>query len=148
MKTCKDYEMDLMHKASGEVERINDKEALEEHLKGCQVCQKVMAEFLEVDTFAAVTREPSKGFQDKIADLRQRSQKGLPPPIDTEKVVGLAAVQIYQYLKDNGPATIPVLRQHTGLINYPFYEAMGWLNHENKIIVRGEPGQPQYAELK
>ena len=161
MKTCKDYEIDLMHKASGEVQYIKDKKGLEQHLKGCPVCQKTLKGFLEVDTFAAVTREPSKGFQARIADLRQRSEKSaqcmpnqassqanLPPQIDTETIVGLAAGQIYEYLKTNGPSHILVLRKHTGLLNYPFYEAMGWLDREKKVIVRGKPNQPEYAELR
>jgi hypothetical protein len=41
-----------------------------------------------------------------------------------------------------------MLRQNTGLVDYPFYEAMGWLDREKKIIVRGELNQPQYAELR
>lgn len=159
MKTCKDYEMDLMHQASGEVQYIKDKEALEKHLKGCSVCRKVLKGFLEVDTFAAVTREPSKEFKDKIADLRQRSRNAclpdrqaatatLPPPIDTEKIVGLAAGRIYECLKKSGPMPLPMLRQNTGLVDYPFYEAMGWLDREKKIVVRGKPDQPEYAELR
>ena len=158
-KTCKDYEMDLMNKASGEVQYIKDKDALEQHLKGCPTCQKTLKGFLEVDTFAAVTREPSKRFQDKIANLRQRSQqvrpeaslsegKGIPPPIDTEKIVGLAAGRIFECLKKSGPMPLPMLRQHTGLVDYPFYEAMGWLDREKKIIVRGKPNQPEYAEIR
>jgi len=161
MKTCKDYEMDLMHQASGEVQYIKDKEGLEQHLKGCPVCRKVLKGFLEVDTFAAVTREPSKGFQDKIADLRRRAEKGapctpnqaysqvnLPPPIDTVTIVGIAAKKIYDCLKTSGPLPLPVLRQHTGLVDYPFYEALDRLDCEKKVIIRGRPDQPQYAEIR
>ena len=161
MKTCKDYEIDLMHKASGELQYITDKKELEQHLKGCPVCQKVLKGFLEVDTFAAVTREPSKGFQARIADLRQRSEKSaqcmpnqassqanLPPQIDTETIVGLAAGKIYECLKKSGPLPLPMLRQNTGLLDYPFYEAMGWLDREKKVIVRGKPNQPEYAEIR
>ena len=160
-KTCKDYEMDLMHKASGELQYIKDKAALEQHLKGCPVCQKTLKGFLEVDTFAAVTREPSKGFQDKMADLRERSKKGppclsnrpsikvnLPPPIDTVTIVGTAAKKIYECLKTSGPLPLPALRQHTGLMDYPFYEALDRLDCEHKVIIRGRPDQPQYAELR
>ena len=160
-KTCKDYEMDLMHKASGELQYIKDKEALEKHLKICPACRKTLQGFLEVDTFAAVTREPSKQFQDKIADLKKRAQKGitclpdqasnqtnLPPPIDTVTIVGTAAKKIYECLKTSGPLPLPVLRQHTGLMDYPFYEALDRLDCEHKVIIRGRPDQPQYAELR
>jgi len=179
-KTCKKYEMDLMHKASGEIEHIKDKDALEQHLKGCSVCQKVLKGFIEVDTFAAATRPPSKQFQEKMADLRQRAQKGLPadlsaeatakeeapaqagpPPLepvrpevvtgsypalaglpparDTDWEIGLAAREIYNCLKTNGPILIPLVRVKTGLTDYPFRESVGWLAREKKITIFGDP---------
>ncbi|MDI6788842.1 MAG: winged helix-turn-helix domain-containing protein, partial [Planctomycetota bacterium] len=141
-KTCKKYELELMHYAGGEYNYIKDKNALEQHLKGCSVCQKVLKGFVEVDTFAAVTREPSKQFQEKMAELKQRAQKGppgLPPARDTTMEIGLAAGEIYSCLKKNGPIPIPMVRVKTNLLNYPFYEAMGWLDREGRIVRYGDP---------
>ncbi|MFH1230365.1 MAG: winged helix-turn-helix domain-containing protein [Planctomycetota bacterium] len=153
-RTCKDYEMDLMHKASGEVDYIKDKDALEQHLKGCSVCQKALKGFIEVDTFAAATRQPSKQFQEKMADLRQRAQKGTPPlqpgqKIDVKWEIDSAAGKIYNCLKANGPAMpIPLIREKTELFNYPFYEAMGWLAGQEKItFTKDKNGKPDYASL-
>jgi hypothetical protein len=149
-KTCKDYEMDLMHKASGEIDYIKDKDALEQHLKGCSVCQKVLKGFIEVDTFAAATRPPSNQFQKKMADLRQRAEKGPPPlPPDVKWEIGSAAGKVYNCLKENGKTPIPVLRKKTGLVDYPFYEAMGWLAREEKVtIIKDKDGKPAYACLR
>ena len=161
--------MDLMHYASGEYNYIKDRSVLETHLKGCSVCQKVLKGFIEVDTFAAATRPPSKQFQEKMADLRRRAQKGppplepvspdtqcrgvtgsiplgLPPARDTDWEIGLAAREIYNCLKANGPIPIPLVRMKTRLTDYPFRESVGWLAREGKIAILGDP-KTGYASL-
>ncbi|MDI6788802.1 MAG: winged helix-turn-helix domain-containing protein [Planctomycetota bacterium] len=138
------------------------KEELFEHLKGCKNCRKDLTEWrdtvtvMRMETFSKTQEGKAKMHQD-LTKLKERIKTEvvepsvpttLPPPINSEKIVGTAAGQIYNCLKGNGPMPIPVLKVKTKLEDYPFYGAMGWLDREGKIIVRGIGNQPQFAELR
>jgi hypothetical protein len=133
---------------------ISDDE-LFNHLRQCKKCREDLYDWQ--NTYAAMrTKEyfSRPETKKKMAEMIEKVKKEvlgpatLPPPIDTEKIVGSAAGEIYKCLKGNGPTPIAVLKVKTRLVDYPFYAAMGWLDREGKIIVRGVGNQPQYAELR
>lgn len=150
---CKDFSLDLMHLSTNEIGEIKDLPALKEHIKKCPDCLKKLGELKNVDVLSFLAKPRSPEYQAKMNKLLERvkSESRIPttlPVIDTEKIVGFAAGEIYRCLEKNGTISIPVLRQKTKLTDYPFYEAIGWLNRENKVIVKGKDNYPEVVELR
>jgi hypothetical protein len=46
-----------------------------------------------------------------------------------------AAGKVYNLLKTEGKMTVPAVRKKTGLMGYPFYEAVGCLVIDEKIVL-------------
>ena len=63
-----------------------------------------------------------------------------------EVVIGTVAGKIYNYLGPNGKQSYPAIRIGTGILDHPFYEAMGWLAREKKIC-RSKDATTFYAAL-
>ena len=151
---CEKYELAITNYVLGEKIDIPQKE-LFDHLAQCPSCQGDLRNWRA--TYATMRAREYAGRP----EVQQRTQafihklvtspaqgEPLPPVIDTERIVGLATGEIYNCLKKSGPLSLSLIRKNTGLEGYPFYEAMGWLNQEKKIIVRGKNDQPEYAELQ
>jgi len=100
------------------------------------------------DTNASIMKDVALEKSGKASGV-SGIQRGIAlPRIDTEKIIGSAAEKIYQCLKTNGPICIPELRQKTGILDYPFYEAIGRLDREKKITIKGFNNQPLFAETR
>lgn len=146
---CKDFSLDLMHLSTNEINEIKDLPALKEHIKKCPDCRKKLGELKDVDVLSFLATPRSPEYQAKMNKLLERvkSESGksevvrpvtLPPARDTDWEMGLAAREIYNCLKANGPVMlIPLLRKKTELTNYPFRESVGWLAREKKITILG-----------
>jgi len=172
---CKDFSLDLMHLSTNEIEEIKDLPALKEHIKKCPACRKKLGELRDVDVFSFLAKPRSPEYQAKMNKLLERVKSesgksevsrpvtsepvrpkvvtgsypalvGLPPPRDTDWEIGLAAREIYNCLKTNGPIPIPLVRMKTRLTDYPFRESVGWLAREGKIAILGDP-KTGYASL-
>jgi len=54
---------------------------------------------------------------------------------DAKWEIESAAGKIYEVLKGKGKIPYPFIRQKTDLRGFPFYEAIGWLAREEKVII-------------
>lgn len=158
---CKRYAQAITDYVLGEEIDV-PKEELTAHLNECTQCREELTNWQDFQDMLRVKEyhnrpEVKEKWDRFIGELvsqpiqssthPDRIGTKLPPVIDTERIVGLAAGGIYDCLKKNGPIPLTRIRKNTGLEGYPFYEALGWLNREKKVIVRGRDEQPEYAEL-
>jgi len=157
---CEKYELAITDFVMGREMKM-PKEELLEHLKTCKNCRRDLTDWQDTYTVMKTeayynTSEGKKKMKDsfealkrKMAGVEKEIPKTLPPVIDTKWLVGSAAGKILDCLRKNGfVMAIPELRHKTGLVDYPFYEGIGWLDREKKVIVRGHNNQPEYVELR
>jgi hypothetical protein len=171
---CKEFEMDLTDYVMGETTFLTKEkqEALFEHLRKCDQCRAELWNWKEVlammKTKSAMAKpEHQKKINELIKRLHEETDKSADSPANSGKMpvasetqlaknnittkweIGSAAGKIYNCLKANGPAMpIPLIREKTGLWDFPFYEAVGWLAKEEKVtLTKDKDGKPAYASL-
>jgi len=157
---CKDYGIAITNYVLGE-DLGMPVEELYTHLRNCKKCLDELIDWR--DTYAVMRSEAyhkkpetQKKFQELLEKIKNLPVTEAEPllsqptetPINVEWEIGSAAGKIYDFLKGNGKVFIPVLRDKTGLVNYPFYEAIGWLAREEKVtLTKDKDGKPEYVSL-
>jgi len=149
---CKKYERAITKYILGEEMEISQAE-LFTHLRQCKPCRDELLNWQDTSALLKTEAhfnkpEVQKKYQDMLQEIKRGSPTQdfgmvrpvtLPPPRDTDKEIGLGAGAIYDCLKKNGPILIPLIREKTNLLDYPFRESMGWLAREKKITFYGDP---------
>ena len=149
---CEPYQLDLTDYVTGDMTFLTKEkqEQLFDHLRQCAKCRQ---DFFDWDeTFGVlVTKqhhakaEVKKRMDDLIEQFKSPAP-AKPPSTDVKLEIDTAAERIHTWVKENGKTVLPVLREKTGLLDYPFYEAMGVLITGEKIIVdKGEDNRPSYV---
>ena len=148
---CEQYRMDIVDYATGEKSFLTEDrlKKLFGHLKECAGCREAFENYEDIYALSVTeshikSPEFRKKMDGLIAQFNQTTS--LPPPRDTDWEIGLAAREIYNCLKVNGPIPIPLVRVKTRLTDYPFRESVGWLAREGKIAILGDP-KTGYATL-
>lgn len=144
---CEQYRMDIVDYATGEKSFLTENKVKElfGHLKKCVKCREAFEDYEDIYALSVTeshikSPEFRKKMDGLIAQFNQTtSLPTLPPARNTDWEMGLAAREIYNCLKENGPITIPLIRVKTRLPNYPFRESVGWLAREKKITIHGDP---------
>jgi hypothetical protein len=148
VKKCKSFAIDLMHFSANEVKEIKDLTALLEHIKECSACCEKLDKLRAVNTFSFLTKPRSAKYQDKMNKLIQRIRSESRSGNNTKSEIEQAAGKIYKCLKSNGKMPIQVIRKKTGLVDFPFYEAMGVLVTNEKVnLTKDKDGRPAYVSL-
>lgn len=143
---CEKYQLDLTDYVTGDMTFLTKEkqEQLFEHLKQCAKCREEFFDWEE--TFGVLVTEHHLArleIKKKMNDMIEQFKSSAPPrparsekvPIDIKAEIGSAAGKIYDCLKSIGEATIEELRKETGLVSFPFYEAIGWLAREEKVTL-------------
>jgi len=140
MKQCEKYKLDLLDYATGETTFLTKEkqEQLFDHLRKCAACRKNLYGYESIYALAiteAHTQQPEfRKRMDALIEQFQSSAPAKPASTDVKTEIDTAAGKIREVLKTHGETPIPDLRQKTGLVNYPFYEAMSWLVMNDKAI--------------
>lgn len=130
---CEPYQLDLTDYVTGDMTFLTKEkqEQLFDHLRQCAKCRQDFFDWEE--TFGVlVTKqhhakpEVKKRMDDLIEQFKSPAP-AKPASTDVKAEIDTAAGKIREVLKTHGETPIPDLRQRTGLLNYPFYEAMSWL---------------------
>ncbi|MFH1368776.1 MAG: winged helix-turn-helix domain-containing protein [Elusimicrobiota bacterium] len=66
---------------------------------------------------------------------------------DMQEIVGKAAGDIWQYLKENGPSTALKIKSALGISNSILHLGLGWLSREGKVEI-AESGHTLNISLK
>lgn len=150
---CEPYQLDLTDYVTGDMTFLTKEkqEQLFDHLRQCAECRQDFFDWEE--TFGVlVTKqhhakpEVKKRMDDLIEQFKSPSTIQVKAPLDVKVEIDSAAERIHTWVKENGKTVLPVLREKTDLLDYPFYEAMGVLITREKIIVdKGEDNRPNYV---
>ena len=152
---CKDLAIDLMHLSTNELSEIKDLARLKAHLKECPDCRKKLKKLREVDTFSFLASPRSEKYKRKMAELSERIKAESRPVLtDAKWEIDSAAEKIHNFVKAytgsrrDKKVAIPVIRKKTGLVDYPFYEAMGSLvTNEKFILTKDKDNRPDCVLL-
>jgi len=149
---CEPYQLDLTDYVTGDMTFLTKEkqEKLFEHLKQCAECRQDFFDWEE--TFGVlVTKqhhskaEVKKRMDDLIGQFKT-SAPAVPSPTDVKTEIDTAAGEIRKVLKAHGVTPIPDLRQKTGLVDYPFYEATSWLvMNDEAIYTKGQDNRPSHV---
>jgi hypothetical protein len=145
--------MDLVDYATGEATFLTreKQQKLFEHLRACAECRSAFFDYEKIYAIAVADEKNKRPeFRRKMdALIKELTSQPLPGEntINIKWIEGTAAGQIYELLKAQGKLPVPVIRAKTGLTGYPFYEAMGWLACQEKII-RTRDARSEYAALQ
>lgn len=155
-KTCKEFSLDLMHFSTNELKEIKDLAGLKAHLKECRKCQEKLAKLKELDVLSFVAKPRSEKYKSKMKKLmeRVRSESSASQSLPRRQAgcrqegdrnakleIDHAAVKIYDFVKvytkdhSDKKVAIPIVREGTGFVNYPFYEATGVLTSDEKLLI-------------
>ncbi len=152
MKTkCKRYAQAITDYVLGE-EIDMPKEELMGHLKECAKCQQEATNWQDFQNALRVKEyharpEVKEKWDRFISELT--SPAPAKAPSDARADIDSATEKIYQCLKANDKIAIPVLRKETELMDYPFYEAMGVLITNRKVIVdKDKDNRPAYVSVQ
>lgn len=162
---CKEYQLDIVDLATNETTFLSKEKRgqLLKHLAQCQNCRDAFLDYEDIYA-TAVAEEHTKTpeFKKKMDDVITRLKNGMagaePKPVaapktegevsrDAKQEIGLAAGKIYNFLKETGKASVAVIRKKTGLIDYPFYEAIGWLACQERINI-SEDAKNTYVRVR
>jgi anti-sigma factor RsiW len=161
---CKDLAIDLMHLSTNELSEIKDLARLKAHIKECPDCRKKLKKLREVDTFSFLASPRSEKYKRKMAELSERIKAESRPVLtparlrhsggDAKWEIDSAAEKIHNFVKAytgsrrDKKVAIPVIRKKTGLVDYPFYEAMGSLvTNEKFILTKDKDNRPDCVLL-
>lgn len=139
-------------------EKLNmSRQELFNHLLKCKKCRE---ELFDWQNSIAVLRaeeyhnrpEVKKKTEELIRELKKEMIKSTPPPTDIKVEIDSAAEAIYKFVKDytggssDKKVAIPMIRNETGLVDYPFYEAMGVLTINEKVTyTKDKDNRPSYV---
>jgi hypothetical protein len=149
---CEQYKLDLTDYATGDMTFLTKKkqQKLFEHLRKCSECLDKFFDYERIyATSASMAQSQNPEFRrrmDALIEQFKSSAQVKPAPTDIKIEIDSAAERIHTWVKENGKTVLPVLREKTDLLDYPFYEAMGVLITREKIIVgKGEDNRPNYV---
>lgn len=146
-KICEKYGIAITNYVLGEDLGMPPEE-LYNHLRNCPKCLDELTDWQE--TYAVMRTEAYH----KTPEAKQRYEellekiKHLPAEQSTDVKVEIdtAAGKIQKVLKTHGQTPILELRQKTGLVDYPFYEAISWLVMNDKAVyTKGQDNRPCYV---
>lgn len=149
---CKDFELDLTDYVMGDATFLTKKkqEKLFEHLMNCQECRKQFWSWKRAWAVMAGKRQSERPeFRQKMDALLERL-KSTPEKTtarDARCEIITAAGQIYNLVKARGRMSVPTIRKKTGFVGYPFYEAVGCLVTDKKVLLNKE-NQSAYDSLQ
>lgn len=141
-KDCKKYGLAITNYVLGEKINVTPGE-LFSHLLVCKKCREELFDWQnniavlgaeEYHNRPEVKKETESLIRKLKKELTSQPRPG-KKPINTKLEITSAAEKIYNCVKTNGKIALPVIRQKTGLIDYPFYEAVGSLVIKEKLIL-------------
>lgn len=152
MKPCEKYKLDLLDYATGETTFLTKEkqEQLFDHLRKCAVCRKAFYDYGSIYALAvteAHTQQPEfRKRMDALIEQFKSSAQVKPALTDVKLEIDTAAGEIRKVLKTHGETPLLELRQKTGLLDYPFYEAMSWLvMNDEAIYTKDQNNRPIYV---
>ena len=146
---CEKYELAITNYAMGEDMPIS-KDELFEHLRNCVKCRADLVDWQDTyaswRTEATVSQPEAKKRMDVLIEQFKSSAQVEKAPTDVKVEIDSAAGKIQKVLKTHGETPIQELRQKTGLVDYPFYEAMSWLVMNDKAVyTKDQDNRPSYV---
>jgi len=102
--SCKPFQIDITDYARGAFQYVKDYNALFEHLRTCEACRNKMLGLTELCYNLAAADGPSREFQQKMAELKEKFRGGPPPLSEADKAEtplkrGIALFQQQKWLE-------------------------------------------------
>ncbi|MEK7309448.1 MAG: winged helix-turn-helix domain-containing protein [Planctomycetota bacterium] len=145
---CKNFELDLTDYVMGDTTFLTRKkqEKLFEHLGTCQECRRQFWSWKRAWAVMVGKKQSERPeFRQKMDALLERLKSSCTERSECAQVktntrdarceITSAAGQVYALVKAKGRMSVPAIRKQTGLVGYPFYEAVGCLVIDKKVVL-------------
>ena len=137
---CTDFELDLTDYVMGDATFLTKKkqEALFKHLIACKECRRQFWSWKRTWAVMVGKKQSERPeFRQKMDALLERlkSSQAKTTTRDARGEIITAAGKIYNLVKVKGRMSVPAIRKTTGFVGYPFYEAVGCLVTDKKVLL-------------